>query len=262
MNFRNGDPTYVGDRHGPDRRRARRARCSIRRSSPTRTRRTRARSSRARSRVWRTQDWGGDQAYLEANCPEFTTACRNPNCGDFVRIGPPGVDRPDGRPRTAQTGAGGTVAAIERAPSNTGTMWAATIDGSRLHHRQRERPGRRRLCGRGSTRRRPNDPSRFVSSIYVDPTNANHAWISYSGYNINTPTTPGSRVRGHPDWRHGDVDRPHVQPGRSAGHGSRPRRPDRRPVRGDRLRRHAARGRLDDLDGGRSAGCRWSRSPA
>src|SRR5205807_5583019 len=23
--------------------------------------------------VWRTQDWGGSQAYLEANCPEFTT---------------------------------------------------------------------------------------------------------------------------------------------------------------------------------------------
>jgi hypothetical protein len=36
-----------------------------------------------------------------------------------------------------------------------------------------------------------NDPPRFVSSIYVDPTNPNHAWISYSGYNINTPTLPG-----------------------------------------------------------------------
>ena len=36
-----------------------------------------------------------------------------------------------------------------------------------------------------------NDPGRFVSSIYVDPDNPNHAWISYSGYNINTPTTPG-----------------------------------------------------------------------
>jgi hypothetical protein len=36
-----------------------------------------------------------------------------------------------------------------------------------------------------------NDPNRFVSSIYVHPANANHAWISYSGYNANTPTTPG-----------------------------------------------------------------------
>jgi hypothetical protein len=35
------------------------------------------------------------------------------------------------------------------------------------------------------------DPPRFVGSIYVDPANPNHAWISYSGYNINTPTTSG-----------------------------------------------------------------------
>jgi hypothetical protein len=34
-------------------------------------------------------------------------------------------------------------------------------------------------------------PNRFVSGIYVDPTNPNHAWISYSGYNVNTPTLPG-----------------------------------------------------------------------
>ena len=34
-------------------------------------------------------------------------------------------------------------------------------------------------------------PTRFPSSIYVDPANANHAWISYSGYNAVTPTTSG-----------------------------------------------------------------------
>ena len=28
--------------------------------------------------------------------------------------------------------------------------------------------------------------------MYVDPADANHAWISYNGYNVNTPTTtPG-----------------------------------------------------------------------
>jgi len=31
------------------------------------------------------------------------------------------------------------------------------------------------------------DPGRFVSSIYIDTSNTNHAWISYSGYNFNTP---------------------------------------------------------------------------
>jgi hypothetical protein len=34
-------------------------------------------------------------------------------------------------------------------------------------------------------------PGRYVSSIYVDPTDGNRAWISYSGYGVNTPATPG-----------------------------------------------------------------------
>ena len=36
--------------------------------------------------VWRTQDWAGNQAFLEANCPEFTTSGANPACGDFVPL--------------------------------------------------------------------------------------------------------------------------------------------------------------------------------
>ena len=35
------------------------------------------------------------------------------------------------------------------------------------------------------------DPNRFITNIYVDPANPNHAWISYSGYNFNTPSQPG-----------------------------------------------------------------------
>ena len=34
-------------------------------------------------------------------------------------------------------------------------------------------------------------PGRFVSSIFVDPANANHAWISYAGFGATTPTAPG-----------------------------------------------------------------------
>ena len=30
-----------------------------------------------------------------------------------------------------------------------------------------------------------------MSGIYIDPANANHAWISYSGFNATTPATPG-----------------------------------------------------------------------
>jgi len=36
-----------------------------------------------------------------------------------------------------------------------------------------------------------NSPTRFPSSIYPDPTNVNRAFVTYSGYNAATPTTPG-----------------------------------------------------------------------
>src|SRR5206468_7744895 len=78
--------------------------------------------------VWRTQDWAGNQAFLEANCPEFTTAGNNPACGDFVRIGPSGATDLTSAAYGADR-AGAFVSAVERAPGNTGTMWAATNTG-------------------------------------------------------------------------------------------------------------------------------------
>ncbi len=36
-----------------------------------------------------------------------------------------------------------------------------------------------------------NSPTRYISSLAVDPANVHHGWVSYSGYNVNTPTTPG-----------------------------------------------------------------------
>jgi hypothetical protein len=35
------------------------------------------------------------------------------------------------------------------------------------------------------------DPQRYPTDIYIDPSNPDHAYISYSGYNAVTPTTPG-----------------------------------------------------------------------
>ena len=74
--------------------------------------------------VWRTQDWGGNQAFLEANCPEFTTSSANPACGDFVRIGPAGATdlTASNADYRGTTRAGGNVAAIERTASDTGTL--------------------------------------------------------------------------------------------------------------------------------------------
>jgi hypothetical protein len=138
--------------------------------------------------VWRTQDWGGDRDYLEANCPEFTTSAANPNCGDFVRIGPSG----NTSLTTAFYGnrAGGFVAAIERAPSDTSTLWVATGTG-RVFVSQNSDAAAEDVTFARIDNLAANAPGRFVTSIYVDPANPNHAWISYSGYNFNTPAQPG-----------------------------------------------------------------------
>jgi hypothetical protein len=138
--------------------------------------------------VWRTQDWGGNQAYLEANCPEFTTSAAQPGCGNFAPIG-------NGVPSTQLTAAawgsrsGGAVAWIQRASQNAGSMWAATSTGRVFITENANDPAGSVVWNRvdvGSI-----GPNRFVTAIYVDPANARHAWISYSGYNVNTPTQPG-----------------------------------------------------------------------
>ena len=138
--------------------------------------------------VWRTQDWGGPRDYLEANCPEFTTSAANSACGDFVPIGVPGTT--DLRGPAYGTRAGGAVAAIERAPGNTGTLWAATGTGRVFVSTNADAAASSVVWTRIDTTS-ASDPGRFPTSIHVDPANPNHAWISYSGYNFNTPAQPG-----------------------------------------------------------------------
>ena len=143
--------------------------------------------------MWRTQDWGGDRDYLEANCPEFTTSAADPNCGDFVRIGPAGATDLTANAadyRGGSSRAGGVLAAVERVASDTGTLWAATTTGRVFISKNADAPAGSVTFTRLDTLA-SNDPQRFVSSIYIDPANPNHAWISYSGYNFNTPAQPG-----------------------------------------------------------------------
>ncbi len=145
--------------------------------------------------VWRTTDWGGDRDYLEANCPEFTTSAADPNCGDFVPLGGPatgsGTDPGDlrgffyGGDRV-----GGAVAWLTRASQNTNTMWAATGAGRVFISDNIDAAAPSVLWNRLDPSA-ANDPARAVSQIAVDPANANHAWIGYNGYNVNTPAQPG-----------------------------------------------------------------------
>ena len=145
--------------------------------------------------VWRTQHWGGNQAFLEANCSEFTVSSANPACGDFVAIGPAGATRltasasptPDYR-GTGRTG--GNVAALARTTTDTSTLWVATTAGRVFISKNADGVNTSvtftRLDSLDVT-----SPGRFVSGIAVDPANSNHAWISYSSYSTLTPTTPG-----------------------------------------------------------------------
>jgi len=144
--------------------------------------------------VWRTQDWGGDPATLEANCPEFTTVNIPPTCGDFVQIGPSGatdltVSASDYR---GTTRSGGFVAAIARTASNTGTIWVATNAGRVFISSNADAAAGSVTYTRLDTLPSATaDPGRFVSGIFLDPANSNHAWITYSGYNFNTASQPG-----------------------------------------------------------------------
>jgi len=142
--------------------------------------------------VWRTQDWAGNQAYLEANCPEFTTSFADPNCGDFVAIGPAGATN-----LTASAGdyrgtsrSGGAVAAVARTASDTSTLWAATTTGRVFISKNADTTNTSVTYTRLDSLD-VNSPGRFISGISVDPANPNHAWISYSSYSSLTPTTPG-----------------------------------------------------------------------
>lgn len=150
--------------------------------------------------VWRTRDNGGPQAYLDLHCNEFTGDFKAP-CGDWVELA-----SPTGTPNTqgilgssfyGSTRPGGFVAALTRAPSDTSTLWAATTVGRVFISKNADAvSGVAGADGSTVTFTRldtldPNSPGRFISSIYVDPHNPNHAWISYSGYSARTPSQPG-----------------------------------------------------------------------
>jgi hypothetical protein len=139
--------------------------------------------------VWQTNDNGGDPAYLEAHCNSLHRD--GAPCGDWEPIG-----------NNLTTGSvndrgGQFVVATERAPSDRGTLWAAT------------RVGRLWVSNDVDTKSAhfyridtPSTPGRFVSGIAVDPADPDHAWISYSGYGAYTPNTPQHVLEARFDRQH------------------------------------------------------------
>ena len=136
--------------------------------------------------AWRTKTWGMGSMTLD----EFRYQCNEwygvyqVQCGDWEQIATPALN-------SAALGdrAGGAVAAIERTKADTSSAWAATTTGRVFVSKNADAdPAAAVTWTRIDTATTPN---RFVSSIYVDPADGNHAWVSYSGYESNTPTTPG-----------------------------------------------------------------------
>jgi hypothetical protein len=139
--------------------------------------------------VWRTQDSGGSQAFLDAHCNEFgippygSDQAFTGNCGDWQPIG--------GNLTSAAYGpdkGGSYVVAIAR-PAHGNALWAATRRGRLFISTNGNFP----QAGAVSFTRIDTtaQPKRFVSGIAVDPKNPYHAFVSFSGYNAYTPTTPG-----------------------------------------------------------------------
>ena len=142
--------------------------------------------------VWRTKTWGMGTmslAELRQHCNEwfgdFTVVC-----GDWLPLGNPAAT---GRLTSTSYGdrSGGFVAAVERAAQDASTLWAATQTGRVFISRNVNAEPASAVTFTRLDSLAGNDPGRFVSGIYVDPANANHAWISYQGFSATTPTTPG-----------------------------------------------------------------------
>ena len=162
--------------------------------------------------VWRTEDNGGPQTFLEANC-RFPGGVAGARCGDWVPLGvgypfaagstPASPSRQPGDLTSAFYGAdraGGIVVAVERARADTGTLWAATNFGRLFVSTNADASGPDVEFARIDT---PATPNRFVTRIFVDPADPFAAWVSYSGFNAVTPETPGHifRVQYNPSTR-------------------------------------------------------------
>ncbi len=148
--------------------------------------------------AYRTKTAGlGTRSYADAQavCNEWTGNFSD-WCGDWAELG-------NVRLTAAAWGdrLGGNLAAIERTKADASSAWAATSTGRVFISKNVDAEpvvvsgadaccGPRRIATSVSWTRLDDDsvtPNRYVSSIYVDPANGNRAWVSYSGYNSNSP---------------------------------------------------------------------------
>jgi hypothetical protein len=146
--------------------------------------------------VWRTQNAGGDRAFLEAHCNTavgefpsdllYTGPCGDPS--SWPKLGTSTLTNSAASSPYGTTKGGSTISALSRGRDG-GTMWAGTGGGRVLVSKNiNDAPASVTFTRIDTVAAQPN---RVVSSIYADPTDPNHAIVTFSGYNATTPTTPG-----------------------------------------------------------------------
>jgi hypothetical protein len=140
--------------------------------------------------AWRTKTDGLGAmtlSQLRAHCNEWTGDF-TVRCGDWQPLGDPSAA---GRLTATTYGdrAGGDVAAVRRAASDTSTLWAATSAGRVFISKNADAdPASAVTFTRIDIATSPN---RYISEIAVDPGNANHGWIVYNGFNATVGSIPG-----------------------------------------------------------------------
>jgi hypothetical protein len=134
--------------------------------------------------VWRTTDNGGNQTFLETYCNEFNYhPPAGQLCGDWKPLGGPEGPGNPGDLTSKLYGldkTGSYTVAITRAASDTGTMWVGTRRGRLFITQNADAADPNAVTfTRIDT---ASTPTRFISGIAVDPSNPNHAFVSFSGY--------------------------------------------------------------------------------
>ena len=139
--------------------------------------------------VWRTKTLGRGSMTtdeLRQHCNEWTGDF-TVICGDWERLGPLTLSSASFGNRS-----GGFVTAVERAPGDSSTLWASTSTGRLFVSKNADTdPASSVSFARIDSLTATNDPGRFITGVFVDPADANHAWITYSAFSATTPTEPG-----------------------------------------------------------------------
>jgi hypothetical protein len=146
--------------------------------------------------IWRTTNAGGDRTFLEAHCNTaigefpsdllYTGPCGS--AADWPKLGTSTLTNNTATSPYGTTKGLGTVSSIARS-NDAGTMWAGTGSGRVLISKNVNAVDPASVTfTRIDT---ASQPGRAVSSVYADPTNPNHALVTFSGYGANTPTELG-----------------------------------------------------------------------